>query len=163
MNTKRETNPSSGIEQHERAKDGCDKSEQPFIKAGRVDREEPVQRLQKEMKVFVAESFMSEESLGLMDRSSSRQQYKIYDYACSDLYGEIDAIIAKCLLDGMMPAEESEMHEVMVEILDAAFECAVAIARPKENLRRLLEANCRKLADIAQTERHSDVPSWKGG
>ena len=104
------------------------------------------------MKTFIEKSFFDEESLRTLDRSSPQGQYKLYDYACADLYGQIDEMVAKCLLNGKMPAEESDMHEVMVEILNSAFECAVAIAGPRELFRKSLEAKCQKLVEIAISE-----------
>lgn len=108
--------------------------------------------LKKQMRAFIEESFMTDESMAFMDRCSPHQQYKAYDYACSDLYGEIDAVVAKCLLDGKVPAEDSAMQEVLVGILDSAFSCAVAIAGPREEFRKFLETQCQKLVEIADAE-----------
>ena len=125
--------------------------------------EERLGRLNEEMRTFIEKSFMDDESLVTLNRCSPHQQYKIYDYACSDLYGEIDAVVAKCLLGGKMPAGDSAMQEVLVEILDAAFSCAVSIAGPKEEFRKLLESRCKRLVEIADSEGRPASHSRKAG
>jgi hypothetical protein len=109
-------------------------------------------KLTRAMKDFLEDSFFEESSLRLLDRLSPHQQYKLYDNACSDLYGEIDEVIAKNLLDGEVPDEDSRMQEVLVELLDAAFVCAVNISGPREEFRRQVEAKCKRLVEIAKEE-----------
>jgi len=119
--------------------------------------------LKKEMRAFVEDSFMDDESLAHLNRCSPHQQRKNYDYACSDLYGEIDGVVSKCLLGGKPPAEDSEMHEVLVDILDTAFVCAVSIAGPRERFRRSFETNCKRLVDIADSEQRQQSLTQKAG
>ena len=108
--------------------------------------------LVEEMEAFTTGSFMDDESLHTIDYSSPHWQYKMYDCACSDLYGEIDQVLAKCLLDGKVPDEDSAMHEVLVEILDSAFACAVTIARPRMQFLKDLKIQCKRLVEIADAK-----------
>ena len=118
--------------------------------------------LTKEMKAFTDGTLLEESWLDLMVRTlSAHRQYKQYDYYCSDLYGDIDAVVAKCLLKGKTPALESAMHGVLVEILDAAFECGVDIAGPKVQFRYFLEDQCKRLVEIADAEERKGNKSRK--